>query len=145
MVVPRAVLGTPPAPRPPQWTNGSDGLPNFLIFPPLSKQITAMQTCICSIQVYQRCALSCWRTGAQLHIDGWATNFWMGQLLGRKRWTFFSAEAGEDVLNTYLYRNNYTSRIVYEGNLTKHPLAGKLRPVQAITEPGDLIFIPQGT
>lgn len=83
-------------------------------------------------------------TGTSLHRDGWASNFWMGQLIGRKKWTLYSSASREDILDAQLGRNEYTNSFDVE-HRAKAQAGSRLRPVEIVTEPGDIIFIPQGT
>ena len=70
------------------------------------------------------------------------------QIVGRKRWTFYSPEQGEYVY-PYPWRHflGHFSRINTEDKLRdfkRFPLFRRAEPLEAVVEPGDLIYSPAG-
>ena len=73
-------------------------------------------------------------TGTSLHTDAWATNFWMGQLAGRKKWTLYSTASDEDKLDALLGRNEYTGSFDAERR-EQMKGASRLHSVEVISDP----------
>jgi hypothetical protein len=71
-----------------------------------------------------------------LHRDIWGTHAWLGQLVGRKRWTLFSPEQRE-----FLYDCKVQPQ---KPDLDKFPLFRKAKPLECTIGPGDLVFVPGG-
>lgn len=111
-------------------------------------------------------------TVCDTHVDAWCSNFWVGLLRGRKRWTLFRrADAPR------LYFDHFTSSfglnltaLVQRDNpvtpgdnaddnaddegaglcitadtLARYPLAQGLQPMQADLVSGELLFVPRRT
>lgn len=75
-------------------------------------------------------------TLSPLHIDLFSTHAWLAQLQGRKHFLLFPPSDGPKLYNGAVN--------LYAPDLEKHPLLAEARPVEAILEPGDVIFIPAG-
>jgi Cupin-like domain len=73
-------------------------------------------------------------TVSPLHVDLFGTHAWLAQLEGRKHFLLFSPEdAG------FLYEGQVD---LFHPDLERFPLIEKARPVEAVLEPGEVIFIP---
>jgi hypothetical protein len=69
-----------------------------------------------------------------LHVDIWGTHAWLAQLSGRKRWLLFSPDQAP-LLYGYKVR-------VEAPDYERQPLFRQARPVEAIINPGDTIWVP---
>lgn len=85
--------------------------------------------------------------GTYLHADSGMTRFWAQQLSGRKRWRVFPLRESHNLApSPHLH---YYYPIIFEldafhPDFYKYPDANGVVVYEQITEPGDLIFIPEG-
>ncbi|MEZ5403206.1 MAG: cupin-like domain-containing protein [Bryobacteraceae bacterium] len=75
-------------------------------------------------------------TLSPLHIDLFGTHAWLAQLQGRKHFLLFPPH---DLHRVYDGAVNF-----YAPDLERHPLLREALPVEAVIEPGEVIFIPGG-
>ncbi|KAK3580713.1 hypothetical protein CHS0354_005717 [Potamilus streckersoni] len=82
---------------------------------------------------------------SELHVDAFASNFWMALFQGRKRWVFF-----DPVDLPMLYpRYEHSFDPVFDVDLScpdleQYPLLRNVQPRECILEPGDVLFVPAG-
>ncbi|KAL3877711.1 hypothetical protein ACJMK2_035376 [Sinanodonta woodiana] len=82
---------------------------------------------------------------SELHVDAFASNFWMALFQGRKRWVFF-----DPVDLPLLYpRYEHSFDPVFDVDLScpdleQYPLLRNVQPRECILEPGDVLFVPAG-
>ncbi|XP_067671162.1 uncharacterized protein [Haliotis asinina] len=82
---------------------------------------------------------------SQLHIDAFASNFWMALFQGRKRWTFFSREDVASLYPRYLHSMDPTFDVnVTSPDLEAHPLMALAQPLQCDLKQGEVLFVPSG-
>ena len=85
--------------------------------------------------------------GTYLHADSGMTRFWAQQLSGRKRWRVFPLRESHNLApSPHLH---YYYPIVFEldafhPDFDKYPDAIGVPVYEVVTEPGDVIFIPEG-
>jgi len=85
--------------------------------------------------------------GTYLHADSGMTRFWAQQLSGRKRWRVFPLSESHKLYPTP--HMHYYYPIVFEvdafqPDFIKYPKLKGATVYETITEPGDVIFIPEG-
>ncbi|XP_046554523.1 LOW QUALITY PROTEIN: uncharacterized protein LOC124263846 [Haliotis rubra] len=82
---------------------------------------------------------------SQLHIDAFASNFWMALFQGRKRWTFFSREDEASLYPQYFHSMDPTFDVsVTLPDLKAHPLMALAQPLQCDLKQGEVLFVPSG-
>jgi Cupin-like domain len=86
--------------------------------------------------------------GTFLHADSGMTRFWAQQLSGRKRWRVFPLADSYDKLYPTQHMHYYYPILfhvdAFDPNFTAHPKFRSATVYETITEPGDLIYIPEG-
>ena len=85
--------------------------------------------------------------GTYLHADSGMTRFWAQQLAGRKRWRVFSLSESHKLYP--IHHIHYYYPIVFQidafhPDFDKFPDLAGATVYETITEPGDVIFIPEG-
>lgn len=83
---------------------------------------------------------------SQLHVDAFASSFWMALFEGEKRWTFFPPSDLSLLYPTY----THSMDPVFSVNLTKpdlhtYPLLAFTHPSQCVLQPGELLYVPSGS
>ncbi|KAK7507871.1 hypothetical protein BaRGS_00000836 [Batillaria attramentaria] len=80
-----------------------------------------------------------------LHVDAFASNFWMALFQGRKRWVFFRQE---DVPCLYPVHANSLDPVfeakVTDVDLEAHPLLSLVQPMECVLTAGEILFVPGG-
>ncbi|MBD2559791.1 MULTISPECIES: cupin-like domain-containing protein [Nostoc] len=69
-----------------------------------------------------------------LHVDGGYTYAWLALISGKKRCALFTPDQTE-----FLYNGKVD---VFNPDLEKFPLYAKVKPVETILEPGEILYIP---
>ena len=82
-------------------------------------------------------------TTSPVHVDRWHSHFWMVQVAGRKRWTIWP-ESDMPLLRPSWARGTLDPEFPAFGELLQCPDAGLTRPVEAVVEAGEVLFVPGG-
>ncbi|KAL8576600.1 hypothetical protein ACOMHN_025075 [Nucella lapillus] len=81
-----------------------------------------------------------------LHVDAFASNFWMALFQGRKRWVFFQEEDAPCLYPVYAHSMDPTFEAdMVHPDLTTHPLLASVHPVECVLNAGELLFVPGGS
>ncbi|KAH9513137.1 hypothetical protein Btru_035960 [Bulinus truncatus] len=81
-----------------------------------------------------------------LHIDAFASNFWMILFQGQKRWTFYDTEDVPLLYPVYFHSTDPVFCVnLSEPDLEKFPLLSLTKPRQCTLNPGELLFVPSGS
>ncbi|XP_071105155.1 uncharacterized protein [Haliotis cracherodii] len=82
---------------------------------------------------------------SQLHVDAFASNFWMALFQGRKRWTFFSRGDVASLYPRYFHSMDPTFDVdLTSPDLETHPLMSLAQPLQCDLKQGEVLFVPSG-
>ncbi|TRY63112.1 hypothetical protein TCAL_04276 [Tigriopus californicus] len=76
-----------------------------------------------------------------LHIDAFASNFWMMLLQGRKKWTFFDPEVVPHLKPCY----DESFDPVFDQDMEDSAKLTALGAFEIILEPGEILFVPRGS
>lgn len=98
----------------------------------------------------ERCATGAKGTRSGVHVDPFASHFWMLMIAGQKRWGFVLPESDmpEQAQRAYLYEDR--AHQSFDGDLfapdfAQHPLLARVKMVTATLAPGELLFVPAET
>ncbi|XP_076454119.1 uncharacterized protein LOC143289129 [Babylonia areolata] len=81
-----------------------------------------------------------------LHVDAFASNFWMALFQGRKRWVFFQEEDTPCLYPVYAHSLDPSFEgDVADPDLSAHPLLACVHPMECVLEAGELLFVPGGS
>jgi len=84
-------------------------------------------------------------TYSELHVDTFHSNFWMGLMQGRKKWTFFKAEDAPYLQPQYLSPNlDPTFKLSPRDELQYQEILSRCRPTEVVLEQGEVLFVPAG-
>jgi hypothetical protein len=75
-------------------------------------------------------------TGSKLHLDVGYSSAWNAQILGRKRWLLFPPEQG------HLLEEVEEEVDAFHLDLARFPSLAQARPLEAVVEPGEILFTP---
>ncbi|XP_005105774.1 uncharacterized protein LOC101859122 isoform X2 [Aplysia californica] len=83
---------------------------------------------------------------SQLHIDAFASSFWMALMEGEKRWTFFPPSDTALLYPRYIHSMDPVFSVnLQEPDLQSHPLLALTHPSQCVLKPGELLYVPNGS
>lgn len=83
---------------------------------------------------------------SELHVDAFASSFWMALFQGQKRWTFFEASDFALLYPKYVHSLDPVFHVnIANPDLKSHPLLALTQPKQCVLKPGDLLFVPAGS
>ncbi|CAL1530701.1 unnamed protein product [Lymnaea stagnalis] len=83
---------------------------------------------------------------SQLHVDAFASNFWMALFQGQKRWTFFDGDDLPLLYPQYFHSMDPVFSVdLDKADMEKFPLLALTKPRQCILNPGELLFVPAGS
>ncbi|XP_059151940.1 uncharacterized protein LOC131938068 [Physella acuta] len=83
---------------------------------------------------------------SNLHVDAFASNFWMVLFQGQKRWTFFDSEDLPLLYPHYFHSMDPVFKVnLAHPDLASFPLLGLTKPRQCVLQPGELLFVPGGS
>ncbi|XP_013077104.2 uncharacterized protein LOC106063319 isoform X1 [Biomphalaria glabrata] len=83
---------------------------------------------------------------SNLHVDAFASNFWMVLFQGQKRWTFFDADDAPLLYPVYFHSMDPVFSVdLSQPDVETFPLFSLTKPRQCILNPGELLFVPSGS
>ncbi|CAG5135387.1 unnamed protein product [Candidula unifasciata] len=85
-------------------------------------------------------------TVSSLHIDAFASHFWMALFQGEKRWTFFEADDTPLLYPQYFHSMDPVFSVdLSSPDAEQWPLLALTKPRQCVLQPGELLFVPAGS
>ncbi|GFN91894.1 bifunctional arginine demethylase and lysyl-hydroxylase jmjd6-b [Plakobranchus ocellatus] len=83
---------------------------------------------------------------SDLHVDAFASSFWMALFQGEKRWTFFDPEDMPLLYPKYVQSLDPVFDVnIGKPDLKSFPLLALTKPKQCVLRAGDLLFVPAGS
>jgi len=83
---------------------------------------------------------------SQLHVDAFASSFWMALFEGEKRWTFFPPSDTPLLYPTYTHSMDPVFHVnLLERDVSSYPLLSLTHPRQCVLQPGELLYVPSGS
>ncbi|RUS72799.1 hypothetical protein EGW08_019436 [Elysia chlorotica] len=83
---------------------------------------------------------------SDLHVDAFASSFWMALFQGEKRWTFFDASDLASLYPQYVHSLDPVFSVnIVQPDLKSFPLLALTKPKQCVIKAGDLLFVPFGS
>jgi len=83
---------------------------------------------------------------SQLHVDAFASSFWMALFEGEKRWTFFPPDDLPLLYPTYPHSMDPVFKVNLQNpDLESFPLLSLTHPSQCVLKPGELLYVPSGS
>ena len=82
---------------------------------------------------------------SELHVDTFGSNFWMALFCGRKRWTFFDADALAPLYPNYRHATDPSFDVdLGDPDFEAFPLLETAQARTCELRPGELLFVPHG-